>query len=71
MWEGAPDYPDKYILLRVCDEEGVTIFYTAPTAIRAAMKWGIEYDQRRELSTLGLLATVGGPINSEARAWYS
>ncbi|MDP8942632.1 MAG: acetate--CoA ligase [Actinomycetota bacterium] len=70
MWEGAPDYPDKDVWWRICDEEGVTIFYTAPTAIRAAMKWGIDYPERHDLSRLRLLGTVGEPINPKAWAWY-
>ena len=70
MWEGAPDYPDKDVWWRLCAELGVTVFYTAPTAIRAAMKWGIEYPERHDLSRLRLLGTVGEPINPKAWAWY-
>ena len=70
MWEGAPDYPDKDAWWEVCERYGVTIFYTAPTAIRAAMKWGVEYPQRHDLSALRLLGTVGEPINPKAWAWY-
>jgi acetyl-CoA synthetase len=70
MWEGAPDYPDKDAWWEVCERYGVTLFYTAPTAIRAAMKWGVEYPERRDLSSLRLLGTVGEPINPKAWAWY-
>src|ERR671914_770079 len=70
MWEGAPDYPDKDIWWELCERYGVTIFYTAPTAIRACMKWGIEYPQRHDLSKLRLLGTVGEPINPKAWLWY-
>jgi acetyl-CoA synthetase len=70
MWEGAPDYPDKDAWWEVCERYGVTIFYTAPTAIRAAMKWGVEYPRRHDLSSLRLLGTVGEPINPKAWAWY-
>ena len=70
MWEGAPDYPDKDIWWEICERYGVTILYTAPTAIRAAMKWGVEYPKRHDLSSLRLLGTVGEPINPKAWAWY-
>ena len=70
MWEGAPDYPDKDAWWTVAEELGVTIFYTAPTAIRAAMKWGHEFPERHDLSKLRLLGTVGEPINPKAWAWY-
>ncbi|MDQ3146180.1 MAG: acetate--CoA ligase, partial [Actinomycetota bacterium] len=70
MWEGAPDYPDKDAWWKVAAEIGVTIFYTAPTAIRAAMKWGVEYPERHDLSSLRLLGTVGEPINPKAWVWY-
>jgi acetyl-CoA synthetase len=70
MYEGAPDYPDKDVWWRLCAELGVTIFYTAPTAIRACMKWGSEYPERHDLSKLRLLGTVGEPINPKAWAWY-
>jgi len=70
MWEGAPDYPDKDIWWELCERYGVTIFYTAPTAIRACMKWGVEYPQRHDLSKLRLLGTVGEPINPKAWIWY-
>jgi acetyl-CoA synthetase len=70
MYEGAPDYPDKDIWWEVCERYGVTVFYTAPTAIRACMKWGVEYPQRHDLSALRLLGTVGEPINPKAWLWY-
>jgi len=70
MYEGAPDYPDKDIWWELCERYGVTIFYTAPTAIRACMKWGEEYPSRRDLSALRLLGTVGEPINPKAWLWY-
>jgi acetyl-CoA synthetase len=70
MYEGAPDYPDKDIWWELCERYGVTIFYTAPTAIRACVKWGPEYPQRHDLSSLRLLGTVGEPINPKAWLWY-
>jgi acetyl-CoA synthetase len=70
MYEGAPDYPDKDIWWKLCAENKVTIFYTAPTAIRACMKWGVEYPQRHDLSSIRLLGTVGEPINPKAWLWY-
>jgi acetyl-CoA synthetase len=70
MYEGAPDSPDKDRFWRIIEEYGVTIFYTAPTAIRAFMKWGDEYVKRCDLSSLRLLGTVGEPINPEAWMWY-
>jgi acetyl-CoA synthetase len=70
MWEGAPDYPDKDIWWEICEKYGVTIFYTSPTAIRAAMKWGAEHAQKHDLSSLRLLGSVGEPINPKAWAWY-
>jgi acetyl-CoA synthetase len=70
MYEGAPDYPDKDIWWEVCERYGVTIFYTAPTAIRACIKWGTEYPERHDLSSLRLLGTVGEPINPKAWLWY-
>ena len=62
MYEGAPDYPDKDIWWELCERYGVTKFYTAPTAIRACMKWGAEYAERHDLSKLRLLGTVGEPV---------
>ncbi|MDX6691351.1 MAG: acetyl-CoA synthetase [Solirubrobacteraceae bacterium] len=70
MYEGAPDYPDKDVWWDLCERYGVTIFYTAPTAIRACMKWGEEYPGRHDLSALRLLGTVGEPINPKAWVWY-
>jgi acetyl-CoA synthetase len=70
MYEGAPDYPDKDVWWDVCERYGVTTFYTAPTAIRACMKWGADYPRRHDLSALRLLGTVGEPINPKAWLWY-
>jgi acetyl-CoA synthetase len=70
IYEGAPDWPDKDRFWKICEEYGVTIFYTAPTAIRAFMKWGKEFPGRRDLSRLRLLGSVGEPINPEAWMWY-
>jgi acetyl-CoA synthetase len=70
MFEGAPDYPDKDIWWQIVERYGVTIFYTAPTAIRACMKWGEDYPAKHSLSSLRLLGTVGEPINPKAWLWY-
>ena len=70
MYEGAPDYPAKDIWWELCERYGVTLFYTAPTAIRACMKWGLEHPQKHDLSKLRLLGTVGEPINPKAWLWY-
>jgi acetyl-CoA synthetase len=70
MYEGAPDWPQKDRFWQLIEENGVTIFYTAPTAIRAFMKWGDEWPARRNLSSLRLLGSVGEPINPEAWMWY-
>jgi acetyl-CoA synthetase len=70
MYEGAPDYPDKDIWWEIVEKYGVTILYTAPTAIRACMKWGVEYPAKRDLSSLRLLGSVGEPINPKAWLWY-
>jgi acetyl-CoA synthetase len=70
MYEGAPDYPHKGIWWELCDKYGVTIFYTAPTAIRACIKWGVEHVEKADLSKLRLLGTVGEPINPKAWLWY-
>jgi len=70
MYEGAPDYPDKDIWWELCERYGVSVFYTAPTAIRACMKWGAEYPRRHDLSKLRLLGSVGEPINPKAWVWY-
>jgi len=70
MYEGTPDYPEKDRLWSIIATYGVTIFYTAPTAIRAFMKWGASYPDGHDLSTLRLLGTVGEPINPAAWMWY-
>ncbi|MFP3883230.1 MAG: acetate--CoA ligase [Actinomycetota bacterium] len=70
MYEGAPNYPELDRLWQIIDDYGVTIFYTAPTAIRAFMKWGDEHVDKHELSTLRVIGTVGEPINPEAWMWY-
>jgi acetyl-CoA synthetase len=70
MYEGAPDFPDRGRFWELVMKYSVTIFYTAPTAIRAFMKWGTEYPERYDLSSLRLLGTVGEPINPEAWIWY-
>jgi acetyl-CoA synthetase len=70
MYEGTPDYPDKDRWWSIVEEYGVTILYTAPTAIRTFMKWGEEFANRHDLSSLRLLGTVGEPINPEAWMWY-
>ncbi len=70
MYEGAPDWPERDRFWELCEKHGVTIFYTAPTAIRAFMRWGTELPASRNLSTLRLLGSVGEPINPEAWMWY-
>lgn len=70
MYEGAPDFPDRDRFWALIAKYRVTVFYTAPTAIRAFMKWGEEYPQRHDLSSLRLLGSVGEPINPEAWMWY-
>ena len=70
MYEGTPDHPDRDRFWAVVEKYGCTILYTAPTAIRTFMRWGEEYPERRDLSTLRLLGTVGEPINPEAWVWY-
>jgi acetyl-CoA synthetase len=70
MYEGAPDYPHKGIWWELCERAGATIFYTAPTAIRACMKWGAHLPAEHDLSALRLLGTVGEPINPKAWHWY-
>ena len=70
MYEGAPDAPDKDRFWKIVADHKVTIFYTAPTAIRAFMQWGDAYPQRHDLSSLRLLGSVGEPINPEAWMWY-
>jgi acetyl-CoA synthetase len=70
MYEGAPNYPQADRLWQLVDKYGVTVFYTAPTAIRSFIKWGKEWPRRYRLSSLRLLGTVGEPINPEAWMWY-
>ena len=70
MYEGAPDYPDKDAWWGIVERYGVTIMYTAPTAIRACIKWGPEYPGAHDLSSLRLLGSVGEPINPKAWLWY-
>jgi acetyl-CoA synthetase len=70
MYEGAPDWPEKDRFWALCEKYGVTIFYTAPTAIRAFMKWGAQHAEKHDLSKLRLLGSVGEPINPEAWMWY-
>ncbi len=70
MYEGAPDWPDRGRFWDLVQRHRVTIFYTAPTAIRAFMRWGTEWPAKYDLSTLRLLGTVGEPINPEAWMWY-
>jgi acetyl-CoA synthetase len=70
MYEGAPDWPERDRFWRLVERYGVTILYTAPTAIRAFMKWGTEHPDRHDLTSLRLLGSVGEPINPEAWVWY-
>ena len=70
MYEGSPDYPDRDRFWAIVEKYGVTVLYTAPTAIRSFMKWGEDYPKKHDLSTLRLLGTVGEPINPEAWMWY-
>ncbi|HSE96356.1 MAG TPA: acetate--CoA ligase, partial [Methylomirabilota bacterium] len=70
MYEGTPDWPDKDRFWRIVEKYGITILYTAPTAIRTFVRWGEGYPKRCDLSTLRLLGTVGEPINPEAWVWY-
>jgi len=70
MFEGVPTYPDAGRFWKICEAHGVTIFYTAPTAIRALMKLGEDWPARYDLSKLRLLGSVGEPINPEAWMWY-
>jgi acetyl-CoA synthetase len=70
MYEGAPDWPQKDRFWSLIEKYGVTIFYTAPTAIRAFMRWGIEWPGKHDLSSLRLIGSVGEPINPEAWVWY-
>jgi acetyl-CoA synthetase len=70
MYEGAPNYPKEDRWWEIIERYGVTIFYTAPTAIRACMKWGVEHPEAHDLSSLRLLGSVGEPINPRAWLWY-
>ncbi|ACY18022.1 acetate--CoA ligase [Haliangium ochraceum] len=70
MYEGAPNYPEPDRFWDIIERYGVTIFYTAPTAIRAFERWGDEWPQRHDLSSLRLLGTAGEPINPKAWIWY-
>ncbi len=70
MYEGAPNWPDEGRFWELVEKYQVTIFYTAPTAIRAFMKWGDQWPEKADLSSLRLLGTVGEPINPEAWMWY-
>jgi acetyl-CoA synthetase len=70
MWEGAPDYPHKGIWWELIERYKVSILYCAPTAIRACIKWGAEWPNKHDLSSLRLLGTVGEPINPKAWLWY-
>jgi acetyl-CoA synthetase len=70
IYEGVPNYPDKDRWWKIVERYGVDILYTAPTAIRTHMKWGPEYAERHDLSSLRLLGSVGEPINPEAWVWY-
>jgi acetyl-CoA synthetase len=70
MYEGAPDWPQKDRFWSIIEHYGVTVLYTAPTAIRAFMRWGTDWPRRHELSSLRLLGSVGEPINPEAWVWY-
>ncbi|HIC62610.1 MAG TPA: acetate--CoA ligase [Gemmatimonadetes bacterium] len=70
MYEGAPDTPDRGRFWELCEKHAVTVFYTAPTAIRTFMRWGDDWPAEYDLSKLRLLGTVGEPINPEAWIWY-
>jgi acetyl-CoA synthetase len=70
LYEGAPNWPDEGRFWEIIEKYGVNTFYTAPTAIRAFMKWGDEWPEKYDLSSLRLLGTVGEPINPEAWMWY-
>ncbi|MFA9415281.1 acetate--CoA ligase [Natrinema sp. HArc-T2] len=70
MYEGTPDYPDRDRLWEIVDRNAVDVFYTAPTAVRAFMKWGSDYPNRHDLSSLRLLGTVGEPISPRPWNWY-
>ncbi len=71
LYEGAPDFPEPDRFWKIIEKYGVSIFYTAPTAIRAFMKWGAQWPEKHNLNSLRLLGTVGEPINPEAWLWYN
>jgi acetyl-CoA synthetase len=70
MYEGAPDFPDKDRFWAIIEKYGVSVLYTAPTAIRTFMRWGEQYPRRHDMTSLRLLGSVGEPINPEAWIWY-
>ena len=70
MYEGAPDWPQKDRFWSLIEQHAVTVFYTAPTAIRAFMRWGTDFPKKHDLSSLRLIGSVGEPINPEAWIWY-
>jgi len=70
IYEGTPDYPARDRFWELIDKYKITVFYTAPTAIRSFMRWGNQYPEKRDLSSLRLLGSVGEPINPEAWLWY-
>ncbi len=70
MYEGSPDWPEKDRFWDLIERHGVTVFYTAPTAIRSFMRWGTDWPKRHDMRTLRLLGSVGEPINPEAWMWY-
>ncbi len=70
IYEGAPDYPDRDRFWKIVEKYGVNIFYTAPTAIRSFMKWGKEYPEAHDISSLRLLGSVGEPLDPRAWMWY-
>ncbi|MDF1543776.1 MAG: acetate--CoA ligase [bacterium] len=70
MYEGSPNWPDEDRFWQIVEDYGVSVFYTAPTAIRSFMQWGREWPDKHDLSSLRLLGTVGEPINPEAWIWY-
>jgi acetyl-CoA synthetase len=70
VYEGSPDYPDFGRMWQIIEKHKVTVYYTAPTAIRMHVKWGDEWPKKHDLSTLRVLGTVGEPINEEAWLWY-
>ena len=70
LYEGVPDFPERNRFWKLIEKYGVSILYTAPTAIRTFMKWGEEWPKGCNLSSLRLLGSVGEPINPEAWMWY-